>query len=112
MGDEGTAKWSPARVEAVDEIVQQDLAACDAEQEAAFHRYSVEPHAAPILRYGRDEEVIVVARKGNEVLYWEDVEEGFNTSPVDDKGTVLEHSCNQDTLGVALNRWIEDRSHH
>jgi hypothetical protein len=112
MSNYGSAEWRPATVEAVNEIVQKDLAACDAEQKAAFDRYSVEPHPAPILRYGRIETVIVVARKGNEAVYWEDVEEGFNTSAVDDKATIAEHWCNQDTLGVALNRWIEGRPRH
>jgi hypothetical protein len=96
----------------VNQIVQKDLAACDAEQKAAFDRYSVEPHSVHIFRYGRIETVVVVARKGNEAVYWEDVEEGFNMSPVDDQGTIVEHRCNQDTLGVALNRWIEGRPRH
>ena len=59
------------------EILQQDLAVCDAEQKAAFHRYGVEPYAAPIVRNDQSETVIIVARKENEVIYWEDVEEGF-----------------------------------
>ena len=109
MSNDGSAEWKPATVEAVNEIVQKDLAACDAEQKAVFLRYSVEPHPAPILRYGRIETVIVVARRENQVVYWEDVEEGFNISPVDDEGTIVEHWCNQDTLGILLNRWIEGR---
>lgn len=106
MSDDDPPKWKPATVEAVKEKVQKDLAACGAEQKAIFHRYFVAPQTAPILRYGRIETVVVVARRGNEVVYWEDVEEGFNTSPVNDEGTIAEHWCNQDTLGIALNRWI------
>ena len=34
------------------------------------------------------EHVIVVARKGSEVIYWEDVEEGFNLSNVSDTGEI------------------------
>jgi hypothetical protein len=112
MSNHGSAEWRPATVEAVNQIVQKDLAACDAEQRAAFARYSVEPHPVPVLRYGRIETVIVVARKGDEAVYWENVEEGFNTSPVDDQGTIVEPRCNQDTLGVALNLWIEGRPRH
>jgi hypothetical protein len=112
MSNDGRAEWKSATVEAVNKIVQKDLTACDAKQKAAFDRYSVEPHPAPILRYGQIETVIVVARKGNEVVYWEDVEEGFNTSPVDDEGRIVEHWCNQDTLGIALNRWVEGRPRH
>ena len=102
--------WTPATIAEVKQILQQDLVACDAEQKAAFHRFEVEPYATPIVRYGQPESVIIVARRDNEVIYWEDVEEGFNASPVDENGTILEHWCNQDQLGHALNAWVEGRS--
>lgn len=102
--------WKPATIAEVTQILQQDLAACDAEQAAMFHRCKVVPYAARIVRYGRPDSVIVVARRENEVIYWEDVENGFNVSPIDEHGTVLEHWCNQDQLGVALNAWVEGRS--
>jgi hypothetical protein len=74
-----------------------------------FHQYAVEPYAAPILRCRQRESVVVVARKGDEVVHWEDVEEGFNVSPIDEHGAILEHKCNQDRLGNALNCWIPGR---
>lgn len=102
--------WKPAAIAEVKQILREDLAACDAEQRTAFHRYEVEPYAASIFRYGRPGSVIVVACRNNEVIYWEDVEEGFNMSPIDENGAILEHWCNQDKLGHALNAWIEGRS--
>jgi hypothetical protein len=99
----------PATVEEVVKIVRDDLAECDEEQLVAFKRYAVEPYAAPILRHGEMENAIVVARRGDEVIYWEDVEEGFNLSPVAPDGRILEHWCNQDELRFALNAWIEGR---
>jgi hypothetical protein len=93
----------------VREILRAHLTSCDVEQVAAFRRYGVEPYLAPILRYGKLEHVAVVARKSDEVIYWEDVEEGFNASAIGPDGLILEHWCNQDDLGIALNRWIEGR---
>jgi hypothetical protein len=55
------------------------------------------------------ESVVVVARRQDEVIYWEDVEESFNRSPVSTEGKILEHWCNQDELRFALNSWIEGR---
>jgi hypothetical protein len=52
---------------------------------------------------------VVAARQGDEVIYWEDVEEGFNVSPVGEGGRILEHLCNQDELRHALNAWIDGR---
>lgn len=102
-------KRKPASIEEVKSIVETDLANCDREQLAIFRRYAVEPYVADILRYGKMETVIVVARKGREVIYWEDVEEGFNLSPTSEDGHILDHSCNQDELRYALNAWIDGR---
>lgn len=103
-------EWHPASVDEVKKIVRDDLAACDEEQLRAFRKYAVEPYVAPILRYGAMENAVVVARRGDEVIYWEDVEEGFNLSPVSDDGQILEHWCNQDELRFALNAWVDGRT--
>jgi hypothetical protein len=101
----------PANVEYVKQLVLDDLLECDEEQIATFRKFAVEPYSAPIARYGIPETVVVVARNGNEVIYYEDVEEGFNVSPVGPDGTILEHWCNQDELKFALDYWIEGRIH-
>lgn len=107
MGD-----WQPATIKEVHEIVARGLSACDAEQLAAFNKYRLQPFSAPIVRYGQTESVVVVARNGDEVIYWEDVEDGFNVSPISPDGRVLEHWCNDDELRLALNAWIEGRGLH
>ncbi|HYG97808.1 MAG TPA: hypothetical protein VD837_01665 [Terriglobales bacterium] len=106
------ADWKPATVGEVRTIVAKDLLSCDAAQKATFKRYAVEPFCAPIVRYGKTESVVVVARRRNEVMYYEDVEEGFNVSPISCDGQILEHWCNQDELRWALNAWIWGRGLH
>ena len=103
-------EWHSATLEEVKQIVRDDLAECDEEQLVAFERFAVEPYVAPILRYGEMENAVVVARRGDEVIYWEDVEEGFNLSPLAPDGQILEHWCNQDELRFALNAWIGGRT--
>ena len=80
--------------------VARDLKTCDAEQLAAFKTYQVEAFSAPIMRYGKTESVVVVARNGDQVIYYEDVENGFNVSPIGPDGTVLEHWCNAHPCGL------------
>jgi hypothetical protein len=103
LGQNLHMEWQPTTVDAVKKIIEGDLKECDDEQVSAFEKYAVEPYAAPILRYGKMESVVVVARRRDEVIYWEDVEEGFNRSPVAPDGRILEHWCNQDELRLALN---------
>ena len=98
-------EWKPASIDAVKAIVREGLSRCSAAQAEAFQKFAVEPYVAPLLRYGNAETVVVVARKGFEVMYWEDVEEGFNISRLSSDGDVLDHFCNQDELGMALEHW-------
>ena len=101
--------WQPATIDYVKQLIERDLLDCDGEQLALFKRCAVVPYTAPITRYGNNETVVVVARNGAEVIYYDDVEGGFNVSPVGLSGEILEHWCNQDELKFALNYWIEGR---
>ncbi len=103
-------EWKAPTIEQVMQIVQDDLTECDNKQREVFESQAVTPYLAPILRYGTLESVVVVARKGDEVIYWEDVEEGFNVSRQGPDGRILEHWCNQDKLSFVLNAWIEGRT--
>src|SRR5678815_3721764 len=102
--------WQPATVDQVNEIVARDLKNCDSAQLVAFETYRVKPFTAPIMRYGELESVVVVARKGDQVIYYEDVEDGFNVSPINQYGEILKHWCNQDELRYALNAWLDGLS--
>jgi len=84
-------QWHPATIDQVKEILKAALEKCDPQQIAIFRQYSVEPYFAPIQRFGKLENVVVVAQQSGEVIYWEDVDEGFNISPVGPDGAVLEH---------------------
>jgi hypothetical protein len=103
-------EWQPATIGHVKELVDRDLLDCDEKQLALFKTCAVEPFTAPITRYGNRDTVVVVARNGNEVIYYEDIEDGFNVSRVNPDGEILEHWCNQDDLRFALNYWIEGRT--
>lgn len=101
--------WKPATIEDVKAILSAELKSCNSQEIEIFRRYSVEPFRAAITRYGKIESVVVVVQKSTEVIYWEDVEEGFNISPTERQGEVLEHWCNQDNLAFALNRLVQPR---
>jgi len=95
--------WRPATVEEITKIVLHDLALCHETQIAAFKKYSIEPYPISIYRFNNWEPVVVVARNGREVMYWEDVEEGFNISQLADDDTIRDYSCEQNDLRRALN---------
>jgi hypothetical protein len=61
---------------------------------------------APIERCDVIKNVFIVAQCWNEVMYYEEVEDGFSFSIIDENGKILEHWCNQDELKYALWHWM------
>jgi hypothetical protein len=80
-------------IEEVERILKRHLETCTTAQLQEFRKHCTKPYLAPLVRYGKLEQVVVVARKKNEVIYWEDVEEGFNVSAVLSDGTIREHTA-------------------
>lgn len=77
-----------------------------------FDRFRVPFWKATIRRsemYG-DETVFVVCRKDDGVLYFDDVEYGFNISIVDTTDRILEPGGSQNTLKEAINQWFPERN--
>ena len=99
--------WRPVSEAELQEIVFRQLKDCSPELVAIYHRNRTIPVAGPIVRFGKRERVFVVARKQDEFMYYEDVEEGFNFSAISRDGGILERWRNQDELRYALLRWHE-----
>ena len=97
--------WEPISASELEQLVAHQLQECPPGLAAVFEAHRVPPFRAPIKRNGRTEAVFVVAQRGAEVMYFEDVEDGFNFSPISPGGEILEHRCNQDELKYALRRW-------
>lgn len=98
--------WQPATIDEVLEIVAADLAECSPAEIDKFHKYQTLPEVVPILRFGKQETVVAIARKDNELLFWEDVEQGFVISPLSSDGIIIDYNFNQDSLSLALRRWL------
>ena len=97
--------WSPIDKAELEALIAGQLAECDEDLKAIFEKYRVTPYKAKIIRYGSVEEVFIVALKGGEAMYYEDVEEGFNFSPLTADGAIREHRFEQDDLRDALHHW-------
>ena len=97
--------WQPISASELSELISRQLRDCEPHLRRLFETHRVAPYRAPFAKQGTLESVFVIAKKGQEVLYYEDVEDGFNVSPVSDNGAILEHWCNQDDLGIALQKW-------
>jgi hypothetical protein len=83
----------------------------DAHAREIFERFRVPTWRAIIRRseMAGDETVFVVAQSGDGVLYFDDVEFGFNTSTVDGAGRIISPRGNQLTLAEAVDAWFPKR---
>lgn len=86
-------------------MLSRDLADCSAEQQEFFRRTSVSPGKWDLPPWGDPGGGFwVVAVHLDRVLWYNDIEDGFNVSRFDVEGEIPadEHWCNQDPLRRAL----------
>jgi hypothetical protein len=93
--------WSPITESYLRDLIYRQLKACTPEQRDWFERIRTW-RSAPIVRSGAIEHVWIVAEVGNSSVYYDDVEEGFNISPLAAGGSIAVPGYEQWTLGDAL----------
>lgn len=98
-------RWKPISRHELIELLEAELRECPPPERATFDLYRVEPVRLPFAVVTTIPTAFVVARRGDEVIYYEDVEGGFETSSLDPAGRILEHWFGQDPLLGPLHRW-------
>src|SRR5262245_40450808 len=75
--------WEPITSAELEKLIEAQLSACTPAEVTRFHYVRVPLRAVCIRRLGNVEQVFVVAERDGTVIYYEDVEEGFNLSAID-----------------------------
>jgi hypothetical protein len=96
--------WKPISESELEALLDRELSNCTAEQQDIFARYRVAPYKVSIHRLGNLEEVFVVAELPTGVVYYEDVEEGFELDHLGADGAIPEQGCNQYELRHVLSQ--------
>jgi hypothetical protein len=87
--------WQPISASELEAIVAHQLSSCSSSQRAAFDQYRVLPYRVHIHRLGMLEEVYVVAHPPSGLLYFEDIEEGFEIGTLGSDGALVSECANQ-----------------
>ena len=98
-------EWQAISRESLDEIIEQELSEATAEERALFARTAVIPTKWQLSPWGDlGGGFWVVAVMDDRVLWYNDIEDGFNVSRFTNWGTIpsTEYWCNQDELRWAL----------
>lgn len=100
--------WLPITDEDFRELLDAQSSVLDADETRLFASFRVTPWKATLRRsdnYG-DEKAWVVAECGEGVLFFDDVEYGFNISNVDESGRILQPGGSQNSLQEAIRQWM------
>lgn len=100
--------WQPiSRAEFEDLSAEERLNFADATA-CAFEQFAVPVYTATIRRSEQcgNEHVFVVADSPKGAIYYDDVEEGFNFSPIDLSGHILHRGGSQMNLADAVESWL------
>jgi hypothetical protein len=96
--------WEPMTEQELEALIARQLQDCSPQQQAAFALLRVPIHPVRLHRLGLIEPVLVVAQFAQGLLYFEDVEYGFEIGVPGADGVLPAGGCNQLELVHALNR--------
>jgi hypothetical protein len=101
-------KWKPITASEFAELFERQYTELGVIERENFDKFRVSFWLATIKRSHspKDEMVFVVAQKEDGVLYYDDVEYGFNISFIDSTGRILTPGGSQNTLKEAVHQWI------
>ncbi|MCK6460882.1 MAG: hypothetical protein L6Q95_13450 [Planctomycetes bacterium] len=88
-------------------IVAEQLLACTPAQRAMFERIRIAPRRLPILRGNSIEHVFAVAEVADQLLFWEDVEEGFELARPGADGVLRDDGADQLEMTHVLHQLLE-----
>jgi hypothetical protein len=107
LGGHVAVSWHPVGLSDLVSRIARDLLECSAEQREFFARTRITPTKWHLPRWGDEGGGFwAVAVHRNRVLWYNDIEDGFNVSNFDVPGQIPqdEYWCNQDPLRWALLR--------
>ena len=83
-------------------LLKKEIGRCSPTQQQFFETHRVPLYLVPIHRFGTVEQVFVVAKIKEGIMYYEDVEEGFEIAHLGPDGAISEQDCNQYELKHVL----------
>lgn len=98
-------KWKPLTRNEIDNLLAEGLERADDAVRAAWEQIRIEPQKWRCSPWGdAGGGFWAVATSGGQVIWYNDIEDGFNTSRYSTYGEIDEYQCNQDTIDHVLAR--------
>lgn len=99
--------WKPISEEEIRSLIDSACVRMNAEQRRVWEKIRVDPVKWSQDPWGNEGKGFwVVALIGQHVVWYNDIEDGFNLSAYESHGTIEEYWCNQDQLEWAVQNII------
>jgi len=89
----------------VTDLLEDALQTLDAAHRAALEKARITPRELPVAD-SPGEFVVAVAAFGDKLLYWSDVEEGWELERPNSQGGIVSRGCNQFELGHVMHQTL------
>ena len=99
--------WQPATREEVERLLSEELNGLHPIHLARFKAMRVTPRRVPVVS-DPGEYVYVVAEYQGKVLYYSDVEDGWEIEALNDSGGIAQRGCNQFKLSHVMYQLFGD----
>jgi hypothetical protein len=104
-----SVRWQPASKNEVEELLRQEIARLHPLHRERFQSMRVPLRQAPIAD-SAGESAFIVAELEGQVIYYEDVEEGFELIALNGRGEIPSRGYSQDPLSAVMYRLCGDPS--
>ena len=95
-------KWESITRDELSSLIDVETIKLSSEQVAFFESIKTQLQKVSIDRAGNIEEVFIVATHEGKVLFFDDIEEGFEWGILDDNGIIQHKYANQWSLKMAI----------
>ena len=98
-------KWNPITLSELQEQINNGISKMSSEQHNVWNEISIVPEKWQENDYGKEGSGFwVVAIDANEIIWYNDIEEGFNVSKFSVTGKIEEYGAEQDELQWTINK--------
>ena len=103
--------WIPISLTELEEWISRGELELEGEPLNFWNMIKIPPQKWQEVEYGEDDGFWVVAIFGNEVIFYNDIEDGFNISPYSIYGQISEYACEQSELNWIVERLYNSLKH-
>lgn len=100
---QGTMNWMPFSKKELENVIAFQCKDMNEVELTYFNKIKVTLELVKIVRCGKAESVFLVAKEGSAIVFYDDIEEGFEIAEPNENGAISDYGASQFTLKQVIN---------